>query len=151
MWERMALKDGAFLEENRSFARLWPWGRACVSPWAEDKCAALLRRCSAGGWFPLRHFSRAISPSLSLQCSLFSAGIRMRLNASRHDRGECQVSRGSKLCAQALICGGGVFLMAHNLQVQKFRFTNLKLSSALWRNAGFQSTFLECVTRKLHN
>lgn len=76
IWGWMALKDGNFLQSDRSIAGSWPWGRACVSPLAEDKYAAVLRRCSAGSWFPLRHFSQVIS--LSLHCSLFSAGIRMR-------------------------------------------------------------------------
>ena len=64
------------LQSDRSFAGSWSWGRACVRPLAEDKYAAVLRRCSAGGWFPQRHFSQVMS--LSLHCSLFSAGIRTR-------------------------------------------------------------------------
>lgn len=102
MWEWMALKDGNFLEDNRSIGRFWPWARACVSPWAEDKYAALLRRCSAGGWFPLRHFSQAISLSCShYNVVYFQLALGWDLNVSRHDCSECQASHGYD-CIKAL-------------------------------------------------
>lgn len=143
MWHWMALSHGNFLQCDGGFAASWPWGRACVSPLAEDKYAAALRRCSVGGWFPLRHFSQVIS--LSLHCSLFSAGIRMR--------SECFQTRlrwmsrplltltVSKHCANAImICGGRGFSVANKFQVQKsVRYTNVKLSHL---SSGGMSYFL---------
>lgn len=103
-----------YLQSDRSFAGSWSWGRACVRPLAEDKYAAVLRRCSAGGWFPQRHLSQVMS--LSLLCSLFSAGIRMRSVQTR----PLLIPTPPNHCADAnVICGGGVVSVAHKSQVQK--------------------------------
>lgn len=117
----MALWDGNFLQPDSRVAGSWPRGRACVNPPAEDKYAAPLRRCSAGGWFPSRHSSQVIALFTTTR-SIFSWHRDEECQAAPHS-GKTKASCSCIYRVESESSG-----WARKFQVQKqVRYTHVKL------------------------